>query len=101
MLGKWILMTLSVSVCIWLCVLTFNTKEIHEKTAFSLIIGGALGNVTDRVIYSGVVDFIDIHLNKHHWPAFNIADSAIVLGVGLIFCMQAWHAIRNRSSIKK
>jgi signal peptidase II len=49
-----------------------------------LIIGGAIGNATDRLIDVGVVDFLDFHLGSWHWPAFNIADSAICIGVVLM-----------------
>lgn len=52
--------------------------------ALSLILGGALGNVLDRIMYGAVVDFIDLHYGKWHWPAFNLADSAICLGAALI-----------------
>lgn len=48
--------------------------------AFALIIGGAIGNVIDRIWLGSVVDFIDFYYGSYHWPAFNIADSAIVLG---------------------
>ncbi len=50
----------------------------------SLIMGGALGNVTDRVYLGHVIDFIDIYFNQWHWPAFNVADIAIVLGALLL-----------------
>lgn len=49
-----------------------------------LIVGGALGNVIDRFLHPGVVDFLDFHYGGWHWPAFNLADSAIVVGVGLL-----------------
>jgi signal peptidase II len=52
--------------------------------ALSLILGGALGNVLDRIMYGAVVDFIDLHYANWHWPAFNIADSAICIGAALI-----------------
>lgn len=52
--------------------------------ALSLIIGGALGNVIDRIMLGAVVDFLDFHVGGWHWPAFNVADSAICLGVALI-----------------
>ena len=56
----------------------------------ALILGGALGNLHDRILHGHVVDFIDIHWGAHHWPAFNIADTAITTGallfaIGLIF----------------
>jgi signal peptidase II len=49
--------------------------------ALALILGGALGNVIDRIAYGHVVDFLDFHVRGWHWPAFNVADSAITLGV--------------------
>jgi signal peptidase II len=49
-----------------------------------LILSGAIGNVIDRILYGAVVDFIDIHYMTWHWPAFNIADSAITIGVILL-----------------
>ena len=52
-------------------------------TALALILGGALGNVTDRIAYGHVIDFIDIYIGRWHWPAFNIADSAICIGAVL------------------
>jgi signal peptidase II len=53
----------------------------------ALILGGALGNVYDRMIHDYVVDFLDFHLNNYHWPAFNIADSAICVGAVILIVM--------------
>jgi signal peptidase II len=50
----------------------------------SLILGGALGNLVDRLNNGGVVDFLDFHLGPYHWPAFNVADSAIVIGAAVL-----------------
>ena len=50
----------------------------------ALILGGAAGNVFDRLLHHSVVDFLDFHIHGYHWPAFNVADSAIVIGGGLI-----------------
>jgi len=49
-----------------------------------LLVGGAIGNVIDRFLHPGVVDFLDFHVAGWHWPAFNVADAAIVCGVGLL-----------------
>jgi Signal peptidase (SPase) II len=49
-----------------------------------LVLGGALGNVFDRIRYGHVIDFIDAHVGEHHWPTFNVADIAICVGVGLM-----------------
>ena len=62
-------------------------KSQQEKLlscALSLILGGALGNVVDRMMYGAVVDFIDLYYQQWHWPAFNVADSAICVGASLI-----------------
>jgi signal peptidase II len=53
-------------------------------TSLSLILGGALGNVIDRMMYGHVIDFLDFHLHGWHWPAFNVADSAICCGAVLL-----------------
>lgn len=56
-------------------------KDYQNYFIYSLIIAGALGNITDRFIYKHVIDFIDLHVGKFHWPAFNIADTAISIGI--------------------
>jgi signal peptidase II len=66
-------------------------KSLDDKMlcwALSLILGGALGNVLDRIMYGAVVDFIDLHYANWHWPAFNIADSAICIGAALIIWVE-------------
>jgi signal peptidase II len=52
--------------------------------SFSLVLSGAIGNLIDRLQYGEVVDFLDFHLSTYHWPAFNVADSAICIGIGLM-----------------
>ena len=54
------------------------------QIGMALIIGGAVGNVVDRLTRRGVTDFLDLHIQNHHWPTFNVADSAIVIGAGLV-----------------
>ncbi len=61
-----------------------SRREWLVACALSLIIGGAVGNLIDRIIYGHVIDFIDIYYSSWHWPAFNLADSAISLGVALM-----------------
>ena len=62
------------------------TDSWHQMTALALgaVIGGALGNIVDRVWRGAVADFFDVHFMGYHWPAFNIADSAITIGVGML-----------------
>lgn len=62
-------------------------KHTNEKlfcAGLALVLGGAIGNLYDRITLGYVVDFLNFHLNNHYWPAFNVADSVICLGVGLL-----------------
>lgn len=62
--------------------------QVGQQLGLSLILGGALGNLIDRIRLGEVIDFLDVHWYRHHWPAFNVADSAICVGVGLLLlCM--------------
>ena len=65
----------------YLLLIRINDKR--EQFAMSLIVGGAIGNLIDRVRFGAVIDFIDWHVGTWHWPAFNIADTCICIGVGL------------------
>jgi len=66
-------------------VLIYWIKNSHSEGRqiiyLSLILGGAIGNLIDRIVKGAVVDFVDIHIGSHHWPAFNFADSTITLGI--------------------
>jgi signal peptidase II len=66
-------------------------------TGLALILGGALGNVIDRLRFGQVVDFLDFHAAGWHWPAFNVADSAITVGAVLLI-LEGFHERRARSS---
>lgn len=75
-------LVISVVIAVWL-----SRLEKHETllaVALSLILGGAVGNLIDRLAYGYVIDFLDVYYGTWHWPAFNIADSAITLGVVLM-----------------
>lgn len=56
----------------------------YSLAGFALILGGALGNVFDRIVWGRVTDFLDFYIGAYHWPAFNVADSAIVIGSALL-----------------
>jgi signal peptidase II len=58
-------------------------RETGLITALSFILGGAIGNLIDRVLYGEVIDFLDFYWSTYHWPAFNLADSFITVGVGI------------------
>lgn len=59
-------------------------EQVLLPVAFAFILGGALGNVLDRMMYGYVIDFLDFYYQQWHWPAFNIADSAIFIGAALL-----------------
>jgi signal peptidase II len=63
----------------------WRTSSTLVAVALGLIMGGAIGNIIDRFRFGAVVDFLDFHLAGYHWYSFNLADSAIVTGVGLLF----------------
>jgi signal peptidase II len=79
----------SVAVLVFIVVSAYALRSSHKsvrlQVGFSLILGGAIGNLLDRVRFGYVVDFLDFSISGHHWPAFNVADSAICVGVGLLF----------------
>lgn len=69
---------------------SLRQRRLWLRTALALQLGGALGNLIDRLRYGAVVDFVEFHIDaiNFHWPVFNVADSAIVVGVGiLLVCM--------------
>lgn len=74
---------LAMGVVLWM-LFRLPPEQKVERLALSLIFGGALGNVVDRVRLGEVVDFVDIYFRSYHWPAFNVADSAISIGVILL-----------------
>lgn len=83
---RWFFTGLAAVVSLILIVWLFrlNAKERLTGLALSMIIGGAIGNLADRVNHGYVVDFIDVYYKTYHWPAFNLADSAITCGIILL-----------------
>lgn len=82
--GPWLLSAFTVVVVIGLVVWLMRAAERPLSIALGLIIGGAIGNLVDRLYQGAVVDFLDFHVAGLHWPAFNLADSAITVGVAII-----------------
>lgn len=60
-------------------------KGREDMLGLSLVLGGAAGNLIDRIIFGSVTDFLDVFAGRFHWPAFNVADSALTIGIALIF----------------
>lgn len=79
-----LLIVIALVIVAALIVWSRRSEDRWVHSAIGLVIGGAIGNVLDRLIHPGVVDFIDLHAAGYHWPAFNVADSAIVAGVVII-----------------
>ena len=72
------------AILIFLLFWLYRNQKIHLVYAISLIIGGALGNLTDRIKYGAVADFLDFYVKSYHWPAFNLADSFVFIGVMIL-----------------
>jgi signal peptidase II len=90
---RWLFTILALLVSVWLIVLL--RKHAGERLmplALTLILGGAIGNVIDRLRFGAVVDFLHFHWNGHYFPAFNVADSCISVGVALML----WHELFGR-----
>ena len=84
--------TVSAVLVVWLRRLPPSEKFV--AVALALILGGAIGNVIDRVYLGYVIDFIDVYYAQAHWPAFNVADSAISVGAVMLI----WDALRGKQS---
>lgn len=82
--SRWILVAVALVIVVILFVWLARAGAGMVAIALVMVIGGALGNVLDRVFYGAVIDFFDIHAFGFHWPAFNIADATIVIGTALL-----------------
>lgn len=87
--GGWQRWFFAAMACVISAVLMYWMRRLPAtnrilNVAYALVIGGAFGNLYDRLVYGYVIDFIDLFIGEYHWPAFNIADTAICIGAGLI-----------------
>jgi signal peptidase II len=83
---------ISVAVIAIAAVSYMIVRDGSNRWGFSLILGGATGNLVDRVAYGHVLDFLDFYVGKHHWPAFNVADSALTIGIILLLAKSFFSA---------
>jgi signal peptidase II len=93
---RWIVVPLSLLALLVLFRVALRilpTGGWRERSAIGLVFGGAVGNLIDRARFGAVVDFVDVHFRGYHWPAFNVADSAITIGVAML----ALAALADRS----
>ncbi len=82
-MGSWFFIVVAVVAIAFVCSLL--AKRLYNSFGLALVLGGAIGNLIDRVLYGKVVDFIDVSVGSFHWPAFNVADSALTIGIIIIF----------------
>jgi signal peptidase II len=85
---RWLFTALALAVSGWIALLLRQRPPKLQALALTLVMGGALGNVIDRVRFGAVVDFIQWHVAGYYWPAFNVADSAITVGAILLVVEQ-------------
>ena len=89
---RWMFSAIAVIASVWIVwLLRGHQQQKLFCFALALILGGALGNLVDRIAYGYVVDFLDFHWNRHHFPAFNVADSAITCGAALMLLDSLMH----------
>lgn len=83
---RWLLMLISIVISLFLLTWLRNIEKdrLYLAAGIALVLGGAIGNLIDRSLYGHVIDFIEVYYHDWHWPHFNIADSAISIGAGLL-----------------
>ena len=82
---RWFFMGIATVIGLWLCyALLFERTNALTRLAYASILGGAIGNLYDRILHGKVVDFISWHIDNAYWPTFNVADVGICVGVGLL-----------------
>jgi signal peptidase II len=101
--GPWrdvLLIGFSAAVLIAISVMLLRPASLHDavlRTALGFILGGAFGNLYDRIVNGTVTDFVEVHAGQHYFPAFNVADSAITIGAGLLL-LDMWRAKERKVS---
>ncbi|MGN0905043.1 MAG: signal peptidase II [Alphaproteobacteria bacterium] len=100
-LMPWVLVGVSLLISAVIVHWMFMEKDPKTINGFGLILGGALGNVIDRLHYRAVVDFLDFHVGGWHWPAFNVADSAICIGAAIILILNVFMVRPEKAAPEK
>jgi len=101
--GAWrsvLLIGFSAIVLVAISVMLLRPASLHDailRTALAFILGGAFGNLYDRIVNGTVTDFIEVHAGQHYFPAFNVADSAVTIGACLLL-LDMWRAKERRVS---
>lgn len=95
-LGNPVFIVVSLVAIIVVFFLLLTSKE--DRWGLALILGGAAGNLIDRIVFKKVIDFIDLFAGRFHWPAFNVADSALTVGLIILLVSTLVHQRRERST---
>ena len=95
--GRFIFIIIASIISLWIIIYSKRLNTIGF-IGYNMIAGGAIGNVIDRVIHGKVIDFIDFHYKEYHWPAFNMADSFIFIGV-LLFLYNELIVLRGKKNV--
>ncbi|MEI6069685.1 MAG: signal peptidase II [Methylococcaceae bacterium] len=90
-------LALAISCVIGVWLARLKQHETLLAVALSLVLGGAIGNLIDRLAYGYVIDFLDVYYQTWHWPAFNIADSAITLGV-ILMLLESFGLVKSKDT---
>jgi signal peptidase II len=91
--GPWFFIIVSLIAVVFIAALVLKDRD--NSVAYSLLLGGAAGNLLDRFLYGYVVDFLDLYVGTFHWPAFNVADSALTAGIAFLLIKTIWVRRRN------
>lgn len=83
-MGPWLLTAVALAITAVFVVILYKSPVSFQSVGIAMVIGGAIGNVIDRVRFRAVIDFLDFHYNDYHWPAFNLADSYVCVGVAIL-----------------
>lgn len=88
---------IAIALLFWM----YQVKNLYLTIALSLVIGGALGNTIDRIINGAVADFLDFYIGNYHWPAFNLADSAIFVGISMLLIEEFFLKNNQKNNVHK
>lgn len=99
--GSWLLCLVAASIIGFLLWWLKSEKIRAYQVSLGMIIGGAMGNIIDRLRVGAVFDFLDFHIASYHWPAFNFADSCIFVGAFVIITYNLWFSQGKKKKEKK
>lgn len=99
-LGAILLICFALGICGLFLFWLFKTPYHRYGLAYAMVIGGALGNVLDRARFGAVIDFLDFHAFGKHWPAFNVADMAVVSGIFLLVIVSLFFDIQGKDDYR-